>query len=156
MFLAILAAAAAFHSVDTATALSQPLHEASAKSGLALHVPPTIPYSFKHIHGEVTASKGSYDIELSPVKHCGGANACTVGRFAGDTSSKPFGSKTVHLHKGITGKFKPLSCGGSCSPATISWRQDGATYLLSLNDLPQSDRKGLKKLANAAIDAFGF
>ena len=43
---------------------------------------------------------------------------------------KPFGRRKVTLTKGRKGRYQPLSCGGSCSPPSISWKERGVTYTI--------------------------
>ena len=40
----------------------------------------------------------------------------------------PAFKRTVSLARGITGYFKPVTCGASCSPAFVQWKQGGVLY----------------------------
>ena len=56
------------------------------------------------------------------------------------------------LIRGRKGRFQPLSCGGSCSPPSISWKERGVTYTIQAKVVgEQSDRQLLRKMANEAI-----
>ena len=83
---------------------------------------------------------------------CGGANACFVADFSARRGGQPFGRGKVTLAGGRHGRFQPLSCGGSCSPPSISWKQGGVTYSIQANvGTKKTERRILVKMANEAI-----
>ena len=83
---------------------------------------------------------------------CNGANACFAADFRAEKGGKPFGRGKVTLTKGRKGRFQPLSCGGSCSPPSISWKERGVTYTIQAKVVGEkSDRQLLTKMANEAI-----
>ena len=56
------------------------------------------------------------------------------------------------LAKGRQGRYQPLSCGASCSPPSISWKERGVTYTIQAKVVgKQTDRALLVKMANEAI-----
>ncbi len=59
-------------------------------------------------------------------------------------------STNVSLAEGIKGYFKPLSCGGSCSPPSIQWIQKSVRYEIQANAL--GGRRAFVSMANSAIN----
>ena len=62
------------------------------------------------------------------MKGCNGANACFLASFSGERGGKPQFKKTVSLVHGITGYFRPVTCGASCAPAFIQWKEGKVLY----------------------------
>jgi len=47
---------------------------------------------------------------------------------------------------------RTLSCGASCSPPTIEWRERGATFSIQANvGTRKTQRRVFKRMANSAI-----
>ncbi len=65
--------------------------------------------------------RGLRDRRSRRAADCGGANACSPPTSAPSKGGKPFGTRKVDAGQGRTGRYKPLSCGGSCSPPSIAW-----------------------------------
>jgi hypothetical protein len=61
----------------------------------------------------------------------------------------------VQLENGALGRFHPVSCGGSCAPASLWWQQDGAEYTiqvrLPLGTAVPLQKKVLLQVANAMV-----
>jgi hypothetical protein len=107
---------------------------------------------FDPVYASGTGSRKGYSIGLAAAPDCGGATACFAADFSAQKGSKPFGRGKVTLTKGRHGRFQPLSCGGSCSPPSISWKERGVTYSIQAKVVgKQSDRQLLVKMANEAI-----
>ena len=64
---------------------------------------------------------------------------------------KPYGTRKVTLANGRKGRYLPLSCGGSCSPPSIQWRERGVLY--EIQRWSKNARAKLVKMANSAIRA---
>ncbi len=77
-------------------------------------------------HGE----SGKYDIALYYEKNAGDAGF--AGYFAGEAKGTVAFKEKVKLEDGITGFFFGRSCGGSCSPSTIEWVENGILYTAQL------------------------
>jgi hypothetical protein len=98
------------------------------------------------------AFKKRYALSISAVKNCGGATACFVAEFAARKGAKPSFKKKVKLAHGHTGYFKPLTCGASCSPPMLEWRQGGVLYWIQAHaGSAQQEKKRLVRMANSAI-----
>jgi hypothetical protein len=106
--------------------------------------------------GKVYASGGgeqrSYSLSLTGSPDCGGANACFLVTFSAERGEDPHFTTKVRLRGGRTGYYKPLSCGGSCSPPAIEWRSRGNLYAIQAK-IPSAARRRLIAAANAALAA---
>ena len=122
-----------------------------AKSGLAVRLPGKIHVFVKpsKTFASGSATKKSYSLELDAAKECNGSNACFLAFFSGTRGGKPAFKKTVSLTHGITGYFKPVTCGASCSPAEIQWKEGKVLY--EIQNKGGGGRKAMAHLANSAI-----
>ena len=102
------------------------------------------------IYGVGSGNKKSFFVSISATKTCG-ANACFLASIGGEKGGTPAFKRTVKLTGGITGYFKPLSCGGSCSPPQIEWIQGGVLYDIQAKVI--AGKRDLVKAANSAINA---
>jgi hypothetical protein len=132
----------------------------------ATKIPILLPSRFTLTHNRpialfASADANSYSIGLAVSPDCGGANACTVGSISGELvkpgTELPFAT-IVPLANGIEGSFKPLTCGGSCSPPEITWIQNDVQYSIQLKGVTtKTDDASVQavfvKLANLAIQA---
>lgn len=126
-----VAAPAAAEDYEARSLLKDEVARAAAKSDVKVRVPATISLDFDgQVFGSVSASRRSWSLGLDGAQDCGGANACFLASFSGEQGGTPAFRRTVRLTRGITGYYKPLSCGGSCSPAMIQWKQGGALYAI--------------------------
>lgn len=125
-----------------------------SKSGISVRLPSTIPSYVKpkRAFPSGSSTRTSYHLDLGAAKTCNGANACFIAAFLAKENGKPAFKRTVSLIRGITGYFKPVTCGASCSPAFIQWKQNGVLYEIELKGLASNKEKsGMKALANSAI-----
>lgn len=123
-----------------------------ASSGIAVRLPSYLDVGIrpKRVHGTLEdASKGDYGLDLGVGKNCDGADACFVASFSGEKHGKFHGGKKVSLAHGIKGRFHDISCGASCSPASIEWKQKHVLYDIQV----KAGKAKLKRLANQAIKA---
>jgi hypothetical protein len=126
----------------------------SRKSGLDVLLPERVRSYVKpsRTRASGSATRSRYDLVLGAAPNCNGANVCVIAFFSGERGGKPSYSRKVKLTNGITGYYKPLTCGGSCSPPLVQWVQNGALYEIQFKG---SDAKHEKQvvvgLANSAI-----
>ena len=107
---------------------------------------------FDPLYPSGSGDRRSYSIRADAGPECNGANACFAADFRAEKGGKPFGRGKVTLAKGRHGRFQPLSCGASCSPPSISWKERGVTYTIQAKVVgKQTDRALLVKMANEAI-----
>lgn len=101
-----------------------------------------------------TSRADRWDLALGIGPRCGGANACFVGFLSAERGGTPAFRRTVRLRGGVTGWFKPTTCGASCSPPQIQWLRDDVLYDIQFREAGRgSDRAKLVRLANSALAA---
>lgn len=65
------------------------------------------------------------------------------------------GPSRIALAHGVTGLFRPVSCGGSCAPANLWWIRDGVQYQIQVKmspDLPEATQAHvLVSMANSVV-----
>jgi hypothetical protein len=124
-----------------------------AKSGLHVRLPSKIHVFLnpKKTYADGSATKKSYVLELDAAKSCHGANVCFLASFSGERGGRPAFKKTVSLIRGITGYFRGVSCGASCAPAFIQWKQGGVLYEIENKGVGKNEKATMVKLANSAI-----
>ena len=114
---------------DVPAELGSSLSRVAKRTSVPVRVPRSIDLDFDG----ATFASGSggrrrWSLSLAGAPDCGGATACFLATFSGERGGTPAFKRTVRLARGITGYYKPLSCGGSCSPPMLEWRQDGVLY----------------------------
>jgi hypothetical protein len=150
-FLAALALAG-IHNADLNALFAGALPKVKAKTEIPVLLPNTMPTDAKHLFPEHFQTKRRYTLSLGAVRHCGEATACFEADFMGSKGGKPFGQTAVTLARGRHGRFKPLTCGASCSPPSVSWSERGATYTIQANvGNGKTERRILVAMANQAI-----
>jgi hypothetical protein len=98
------------------------------------------------------ASRSSWDLELAGAPRCGSATACFVASFKGTRNARLPWKKNATLRGSDPAAYKPVTCGGSCSPASFWFLHDGVLYSWQVKDLAARDpRATLVRLANEAI-----
>jgi hypothetical protein len=99
----------------------------------------------------------SYGFSLAAIPRCGGANACRIGDFSGSKGGTVAEElEAVQLANGIIGRYKPLTCGASCSAPSIEWQDYPFFYSIQLKlntSDEEKDKAALIALANSAIKA---
>ena len=116
---------------------------------------------YAHLNNEMDAhfsqgeaKRNEYKFELYYEADYGDAGF--LGYFAGEAGGLIhfWKGKKVLLVNGATGYFKRKTCGGSCSPSQIEWRQDNVLYTVQLK-LPvkteSEEERAIVLAANSAI-----
>jgi hypothetical protein len=151
-----LAAVAYAKTYDVPASLGSALDRTRAKTSLAILLPSKLALDYS---GRTYASGGggrtSYDLSLAGAPSCGGADACFLVSFSAKRGGAPDFRREVRLRGGRIGYFKPLSCGGSCSPPEIQWRSRGSLYTIQAKIPDSSDAAAQKRLVAAANSAIG-
>jgi hypothetical protein len=150
--LAALAVATA-PAADLNALFADTLPAVKAKTAIPILLPDSMPSDFDALYASGVGSAREYSLGLAAAPDCGGANACFVADFSARTGGTPFGRGKVTLAGGRHGRYQPLSCGASCSPPSISWKQGGVTYTIQadVEASKATDRQALVKLADDAI-----
>jgi hypothetical protein len=144
------AEAAKVRSVDIPKLFAKQITKAKAKTTVPILLPEVFRSDFKRHFPEGSSRAKGWTFDIGAVRGCHTATACFIAEFAARHGGKPGGDRTVQLARGRTGFFTPLSCGGSCSPPSIEWRERGAVYRIQAKVLGR-ERRALVKLANSAI-----
>lgn len=130
------------------------------ETGIPVLLPSELPRALleRKIYVDGQGTQDDYSIALTSRPNCG-ANACTLGYFEAQRGGKPSFKKVVTLTQGFKGYYKPLSCGGSCSPPAIEWVAGGVLYSIQLHvsgDERLSDEEEASqmiRIANSSIEA---
>ena len=99
------------------------------------------------------ADAGGYTIRLESDPDCDGANACFLGMLGAKRGGKFSFPEVVKLGETSTGRFKPTSCGGSCSSAAIEWKYEGVLYTAQLSLHTGSEREARTEMIDLAKSA---
>jgi len=126
---------------------------------LAAHVPLYLPTVFpgmvkSRLHSSLApVQKDAYEVDISTVANCNGADACNWAWVSGQPAPKRFGFPTkdvvVPLGAHIKGEYSPGSCGASCSGVSVDWVVGGYLYSFGGN----MDRAQVVALARSAVAA---
>ncbi len=103
--------------------------------------------------GDGSGSAARYELDVDATQECG-ANACFLAQFTGEEGGSYAFRRRVRLARGIVGRYKPLTCGGSCSPPAIEWKQRGFLYRLQAKlgvSGAAKQRAAMVRAANSAI-----
>jgi hypothetical protein len=147
-----LSAALAAPTVDLPQLFADELPRITARTDVAVLLPQSMPDEFDEYFATGFGRTRHWGLQLGAAPGCGGATACFVASFSGRKGGTPFGHRKVKLARGRVGRFKPLTCGGSCSPPSIEWKERGATYSIQAKVATQAtELRVFKRMANSAI-----
>jgi hypothetical protein len=145
-------AAAPAKTLDLPDLFATVLPQVKAKTSVPVLLPQRYQSDATKNFASGAGHKKSYTLSIGAVRNCGGATACFVADFAARKGAKPTFKKTVKLAHGHTGHFKPLTCGASCSPPMLEWRQGGVLYRIQAHaGTAKQEKRRLVRMANSAI-----
>jgi len=135
------------------------LGQLKEKTKVDVLLPTELPRPFndaKHANAEATADK--YAVSLYYELNAGDAGfAASFAAINNPSYSlQEIGNvRKVRLANGVTGFFRAVSCGGSCAPANLWWKEGSVLYSVQLK-LPstlreKSQQKIITSVANSAI-----
>ena len=145
--LAIAAPAASARTIDVPKRFATQLDRAHAQTTVPILLPQTMVADFRRFFPEGRATEDAWRFDLGAVRDCNQATACFIAEFKGVRDGKPSGRRTIRLNRGRTGYYRPLSCGASCSPPSIEWRERHALYSIQA----KVGKRELVRMANSAI-----
>ncbi len=154
----LLAGAAIAHAKYYAvpSALGSTLNGVRSDTKLAILLPNRLALDYDgRTYASGIGDARSYSLSLAGAPNCGGANACFLVTFAAERGQAPDFRRKVALRGGRTGYYKPLTCGGSCSPPIIQWRSRGNLYTIQAKVPDSSDAGARRRLVNAANASIG-
>lgn len=126
---------------------------ASAKRGpVSVLLPSTLnaDSGVPRVYGSGGATARGYDIQLAYAPNCYDATACFLAEFWGNPGKLRALKSRVALARGIAGTYAGISCGASCGPATIEWKESGVLYTIQYR---AGTKTNMIALANSAIKA---
>ena len=95
------------------------------------------------------SSESGYEIALYYEEI--GSNASFAAGFYASTRVFKIDRRPVTLANGITAHFSPVSCGGSCAPANLVWKQSGLMYIIQIKlDSSMDEREQQRILVETA------
>jgi len=138
---------------DVPGALGAALQRTDDRTPLAILLPSRLALDFDgRTYASGNGSSRSYGLSLTGAPNCG-ANACLLVTFKAERGGRPQFRRTVALRGGRTGYFKPLTCGGSCSPPIIQWVSRGNLYTIQAKVPDSTDAGQRRRLVTAANSA---
>lgn len=141
--------------VNLIDALGRQIPAVEKKTTVPVLLPSTLPFAGKapKIYPSGTGSKNAWILVLAGAPRCGGADACFLASFEGKRGGKLPGKSNLRLAGGQPGLYKGITCGASCSPATLWFVYRGVLYTWQHKDPPANARAVLSRLASQAIAA---
>jgi hypothetical protein len=143
-----------------AKVLQPTLKKLKARTKLPILLPSVFPIQTldaRPLYPVVSAKAKRWDVVLGFVPGCNGANVCAAGNLSVQMTTRRLTSadgQKVRLRGGVVGRYRPLSCGASCSAPSIAFRAKGVivTYQAKLRlQEGESDRRALVKVADSAL-----
>ena len=128
LLLAVLAPAASAREIDVPQRFATQLERARTQTTVPILLPQTMRSDFRRFFAEGRATAGAWRFDLAAARDCNQATACFIAEFKGVDGGRPSGRRTIRLNRGRTGYYQPLSCGASCSPPSIEWRERHTRY----------------------------
>ena len=147
LLLAVLAPAASARTVDLPKLFATQIERAHAQTEVAILLPQTMRSDFRRFHPEGRATAGAWRFDIGAVRDCNQATACFIAQLKGVRDGRPSGRRTIRLNRGRTGYYRPGSCGASCTPPSIEWRERHALYSIQAKVV----KRELVRMANSAI-----
>ena len=139
--------------VDLPATFKPQLARVKKTTHVPILLPPSLPLlgTYK-VYGSGFGTRDQFGLELSGAPNCHGANACFVAMFAGQRGGRlPF-RRNATLANGDPAAFKPITCGGSCSPSSFWFIHNGYLYSWQAKDIG-APKTTLARMANQALAA---
>jgi hypothetical protein len=151
----VVSALSAQRSVESSDALAALVPELKSQTTVPILLPQRLPaLAERAVYPQAKGDARGYTIRLESDPDCDGANACFLGMLRAKRGGRFSFPEVVKLGETATGRFKPTSCGGSCSSAAIEWKIEGVLYTAQLNLRTESEqevRTAMIDLAKSAI-----
>jgi len=143
------------NSVNVLTVFKREIAAIKAHSKVPVILPATLPFAGK-VPKVYTAGGGTtkaWSLELDGAPRCGGADACFLASFEALRGGKLPGRPNLRLAGGQPAFYKGITCGASCSPASLWFVYKGVLYSWQHKDAPRNTKSVLARLAAQAIAA---
>jgi hypothetical protein len=131
------------------------LPEITAKSRIPVLLPSKLSKPISGAkHSEIeSVSDNEYAIALYYELGIGDAGFAAYFGAKDNPEFDPHGLRKVELSRGLFGYFRPVSCGGSCAPANIWWKDGQVLYQIQLKFPPTLREGDQRKTIIAAADS---
>ena len=152
---AVPALGATSGSADLLKVFAKQLPAVKKKTVVPILLPAALQFAAKvpKLYATGAGSKNAWALVLSGAPNCGGADACFLASFEGRRGGKLPGKSNLKLAGGQLAYFKDITCGASCSPATLWFVDKGVLYTWQHKDAPRNTKSVLARLAAQAIKA---
>lgn len=147
LLLALSAPAAGARTIDVPQRFATQLARAHAQTTVPILLPQTMRSDFRRFFAEGRATASAWRFDLAAARDCHQATACSIAEFKGVRDGRPSARRTIRLAGGRTGYYRPVSCGASCSPAEIEWRERHTLFSIQAKVV----KRELVRMANSAI-----
>jgi hypothetical protein len=144
---ALPAPAASARTIDVPKRFATQLERAHAQTEVPILLPQKMTADFRRFIAEGRATASAWRFDLGAVRRCNQATVCFIAEFKGVRDGRPSARRTIRLDRGRTGYYRPLSCGASCSPPSIEWRERHTLYSIRA----KVGKRQLIRMANSAI-----
>jgi hypothetical protein len=153
--LAVPALGSSAGNADLLKVFAKQLPAVKRKTTVAVLLPTSLPFAagVPRLYPTRYATKDGWRLVLAGAPNCGGANACFLASFEGSRTGKLLGRPNLRLAGGQPALYKPVTCGASCSPATLWFTYRGVLYTWQHKDPPRNAKAVLARLAAQAISA---
>jgi hypothetical protein len=134
------------------------LPKVKRQTKVAVLLPATLPTAgpSPHLYATGTGSAKGSDLELAGAPNCGGADACFIASFVA-TKGGMLPSRSSFVKLALAGgdpaRYHPITCGGSCAPATLWFTHKGVLYSWQVKDAPRNAKTAMATAADSAIAA---
>jgi hypothetical protein len=136
-------------------ALASVIPELKSQTSVPILLPQRLPaLADETYYAHPKGDAEGYTVRIESDPDCDGANACFLGMLRAKRGGKFSLPEVVKLGGTANGRFKPTSCGGSCSSAAIEWKYEGILYTAQLNLHTGSEREvrtAMIDLAKSAV-----
>jgi hypothetical protein len=150
----IPAAGATNASVDPARVFAKQIAALNRKTTVPILLPRSLPGdATRRLYPSAWTVPRGWVLSLAGAPRCGGANACFLASFAGRRGGVLPRPANVRLPNGDRAYYKPITCGASCSPASLWFVHRGVLHAWQLKDPPPGGRAAVVRLAASAIAA---
>jgi hypothetical protein len=134
------------------------LAEVKAKASIPVLLPTELPLPFRDAkHAIVDKAKADeyaiilyYELDIG---NAGFAATFAASENPGYSPSELGNVRKVKLASGVTGFFRPVSCGGSCAPANLWYKQGAALYVIQLRLPPTLGDKNQQEIITAVANS---
>jgi len=145
--LTVAAPAASARTIDVPKRFATQLERAHAQTTVPILLPQKMTADFRRFFPEGRATAGAWRFDLAAARGCNQATACFIAEFKGVRDAKPSGRRTIRLNRGRTGYYTRGSCGASCTPPSIEWRERHTLYSIQA----KVPKRELIRMADSAI-----